>query len=339
MLRPSPILQVVSFLISSFSRSLLLFAMSMYVVPSGAQRTSAYDAELTHRIESSPRLPMTERHLGLHADIPGWAAGAVSGVAAGPDGRLYVIQRGSDADPILVFDQDGKLLRSWGRGDFTLPHSIRLDRRGNVWAIDAGASRIVEYTSTGTRLLTINIDPVPDTGSPFRGATDLAFAPNGDVLITDGYGNGRVLEYTTRGQRVREWGRPGTAAGQFHLPHAIQISPGGIIYVADRENGRIALFDPHGHPLRMFDRLGKCYALALRGGVLWVTMGPKDQDPGSPGWLVEMNAATGRILGHLSVPDQRAGHALDLLESGTVVETAGSGLLLFQTDERSLPRP
>ena len=285
---------------------------------------------LAMRVESSPRLPLVEKHLELHAARADWALGAVSGVAVGHDGLLYVIQRGPNADPVLVFDAKGNLLRSWGKGDFDLPHSLRVDRRGNVWAIDAGVSKVIEYSPTGSKLLTIQLEPVPDTGSPFRGASDVAFAPNGNLFITDGYGNGRVLEYTTRGKKVREWGSPGTAQGQFHLPHAIQVSAGGVIYVADRENGRIELFDLNGRYLRAFNGLGKCYALELQGGALWATMGPRDQDPGTPGWLIEMDAGSGRLLGHLYVQDQRAGHAFGLLKSGAIVETTGSGLLLFE---------
>ena len=303
-----------------------------------AQEASPYDAALSIRINSSPLLPFKERQLTLHANLPGWTLGAISGVAVGQDGYIYVVQRGADADPILVFDLSGNLVRSWGRGDFTLPHSLRIDLQGNVWAIDAGDSKVLEYSSTGTKLFTISLTPVPDTGSPFRGATDLAFAPDGNLFITDGYGNSRVLEYTARGRKVREWGHSGTGPGDFHLPHAIQISSGGTVYVADRENGRIELFDLRGRYLRTFGKLGKCYALELHGGALWVTMGPRDRDPGTPGWLVKVDPKTGRMLGHFYVPDQRAGHAFDLLSSGAIIETAGSGLILFQTEDRAASR-
>lgn len=316
----------------------LCIAAGLCLSASG-QVSSASDGALATRINSSPRLRLTEEQIPLHAFIAGWKLGAVSGVAVGGDGNIYVVQRGADADPIQVFDQHGSRIRSWGKGDFVLPHSLRLDAHGDVWAIDAGASKVIEYTSTGTKLLTISLEPVPDTGSSFRGATDLAFAPNGHVFITDGYGNARVLEYTAEGKKVREWGRPGTESGAFRLPHAIQISPTGTVYVADRENGRIEVFNLHGHFLRAFDGLGKCYALELRSGALWVTMGPKDQDPGTPGWLVKIDPKDGRILGHLFVPEQRAGHAFALLVSGELLETADSGLLLFtHPGEDSPPR-
>ena len=288
------------------------------------------DSALAKRIGASPNLPLTERHLSLHADLPGWAMGAVSGVAVGPDGLLYVIQRGPGADPILIFDLQGQLLRSWGKGDFTLPHSLRIDQHGDVWAIDAGSSNIIKYSPAGKKLLTISVEPVPNTDSPFRGVTDVAFAPDGDLFITDGYGNDRVLEYTADGTKVRQWGAPGAGAGQFHLPHAIQVSSTGVIYVADRENGRIELFDLSGRYLRDFADVGRCYALRLKDGALWATVGPRDQEPGAPGWLLKIDPRNGRLLGHLFVPDQRSGHALDLSKSEAVVETSGSGLLLLE---------
>ncbi len=310
-------------------RLFTFYAAAAWCCLASGQVPSASDAALAKRIDSSPLLNLTQKQMPLHAALPGWALGAVSGVAISGNRDIYVMQRGPDADPIQVFDQHGSRIRSWGKGDFTLPHSLRLDAHGNVWALDAGASKVIQYTPTGTRLLTIHLEPVPETGSSFRGATDLAFAPNGDVLITDGYGNARVLEYTTAGRKIREWGQPGTGPGAFHLPHAIQISPTGTVYVADRENGRIEVFTLRGHFLRAFDGLGKCYALELRGGALWLTMGPKDQDPGTPGWLLKLDPKDGRILGHQFVPEQRAGHALALHSSGELIETAGSGLLLF----------
>lgn len=297
---------------------------------SRAQDLDASDAALAKRIDTSPPLALIKETLQLHTNVPGLTIDSISGVAIGRSGLIYVIQRRPDANAILVFNQKGILVRSWGRGDFTLPHSLRIDRHGNVWAIDAGASKVIEYSAAGTRLTTISIEPVPNTGSPFRGATDLAFSPDGHVFTTDGYGNSRVLEYTEKGTKVREWGSPGTGPGQFHLPHAIQISSAGTVYVADRENGRIELFDLRGTYLRSFEGLGRCYALVLHGGALWVAMGPRNQDPGSPGWIVKMDPESGRILGHLFVPDQRAGHAIDLLRSGEVLETAGSGLLIFR---------
>jgi len=311
--------------------SLSLGAFFFFLAPTlPGQSPNSSDAAVAKRIEASPTLPFVEQRLVLHAPTNGWQIGAVSGVAADKNGDLIVMQRGTEADPILVFDRRGNLLRSWGKGDFTLPHSVRIDPSGNIWAVDAGASRIIKYSPTGKKLLVISVAPVPNTGSPFRGITDIAFAPGGNLYITDGYGNARVVEYTAEGSQVHEWGHAGIASGEFHLPHAIQIGPDGTIYVADRENGRIEKFDRSGHFLGAINHLGRCYALVLQQGALWASMSPMAEDPGSPGWLLKLDPVSGVILGHVDVPDQRSGHAFDLLPSGEPIVTAGNDLLLFQ---------
>jgi DNA-binding beta-propeller fold protein YncE len=239
---------------------LWLLATTFCLSLSGVTRATEPSEQKSVTISNSVALPFRETHVPLHSSVARLQINSISGVAVGADGLFYVIQRESGTDPILVFDKRGNLLRSWGKGDFTLPHSLRLDPSGNVWAVDAGSSRLMEYSSAGKKLLTIAVKPLPDTGSPFRGITDLAFAPNGHLFITDGYGNARILEYTASGVKLREWGREGTGPGEFHLPHAIQIGPDGIIYVADRENGRIEKFDPEGKFLGAIDHLGRCYA-------------------------------------------------------------------------------
>jgi DNA-binding beta-propeller fold protein YncE len=293
-------------------------------------QTDSVDIALAGKIARTQTLKLQEkpflfRNLGGNQKL-----GAVSGVAVSERGNIYLIQRGSEADPILMFNKDGELIRSWGKGDFMLPHSLRLDSKGNVWAIDAGASKVIEYSSAGKKLLTIVLKPVPDNGSPFRGATDVAFAPNGHLFISDGYANARVLEYTRDGREVREWGRSGTGRAEFRLPHAIQIAANGTVYVADRENGRVEKFDLEGRFLGEIDGLGRCYALKLDHGVLWVSVSRMQEDPGSPGWLLKIDPVSGAVLSHIHIPDQREGHAMDLLPSGEPVVTAGNGLLVFR---------
>jgi len=133
----------------------------------------------------------------------------------------------------------------------------------------------------------------------FCGTTDLAFAPNGHIFISDGYANARVLEYTGDGNKVREWGEPGTGPGQFHLLHSIQIDEEGVIYVADRENGRIQRFDLEGHYLGEWSHHVRTFSLTLRGGSLYNATQPLDQPNGSPGWLMKLDPKTGHILGYV----------------------------------------
>jgi DNA-binding beta-propeller fold protein YncE len=287
-------------------------------------------SDLRARIESSPKLPFTSVHFAAKPPAVGWESGAVSGIALDREGRIYEIQRSDKADPVLVLDSEGKVLRSWGRGEFNIPHSIRIDPSGNVWTVDAGSSVIIKYSPLGEKLMTITVGERPDNGSPFDGTTDIAFGPNGRLYITDGYGNARILEYTPDGKRVKQWGKPGTGPGEFSLPHAIQIDEKGTVYVADRENGRIEKFDLDGNFLGEIPHLGRVYSLKLVGGVLWSGMQSFDRPPGSAGWVVKFDYETGRILGHLDVPEARGLHSVEQVASGEPLTTLGNELLWFK---------
>jgi DNA-binding beta-propeller fold protein YncE len=293
-------------------------------------------ANLDTRVEASPTLPFHGVHFAVRPPRAGWESGMVSSVAISSNGTIYEIQRGPKAAPVLVVDRDGKLLRSWGTGNYKIPHSIRLDPQGNVWTVDASLSTIIKYSRQGEKLMTISIGEQPNTDGPFNGATDIAFAPNGNLFITDGYGNARVLEYTASGKRVKQWGRTGNGPGEFHLPHAIQIGGDGTVYVADRENGRIEKFDLDGRYLGEISDLGRIYSFKLVGDAIWVGVQSFDQPPGSPGWVVKLDSKTGRILGHLDVPEVFGLHSIETSPSGEPVTVLGNQLLWFRRNESPL---
>ncbi len=287
-------------------------------------------ADLRSRIEASPTLPFHGVSLAVQAPAAGWESGFVSWVAVDSQGTIYEIQRGDKADPVLVLDRAGKLLRSWGKGDYKIPHSIRIDPAGNIWTVDAASSTIIKYSPMGKKLMTITVGEQPQTGNAFNGTTDIAFAPNGHLFIADGYGNSRILEYTPDGKRVKAWGTPGTGPGEFHLPHAIQSDEEGSIYVADRENGRIQKFDLDGKFLGEISHIGRVYSLKLAGNALWAGVQPLNQPTGSAGWLVEFDRKTGKMLGHLDVPQAHGLHSVEQMPSGEPLTTLDKGLLWFR---------
>ena len=131
---------------------------------------------------------------------------------------------------------------------------------------------VYKFSPDGKKLLEINIGGQlyrPCRGN-FCSTTDIAFAPNGHLFISDGYSNARILEYTPDGTKIKEWGTYGTGPGQFHLPHSIvRIDENGIVYVADRENSRIQRFDMDGKFLGEWDSMGRAFGLSLQGGALW----------------------------------------------------------------------
>lgn len=288
--------------------------------------------DLRVRIEASPKLPFHGVPFAAQATQVGWESGMVSWIAVDGQGLIYEIQRGEKADPVLVLNREGKLLRSWGKGDYKIAHSIRIDPAGNLWTVDAASSLVIEYSPLGKKLMTISVGEQPNTGNAFNGTTDIAFGPNGHLFIADGYGNSRILEYTPDGKRVKQWGKPGAGPGEFHLPHSIQIGQDGTIYVADRENGRIEKFDLAGKFLGEIAHLGRVYSLKLVGNVLWAGVQPLNQPTGAAGWLVELDCKSGKILGHIDVSEARGLHSVEQMPGGEPVTTLDKQLLWFKRE-------
>ena len=220
---------------------------------------------------------------------------------------------------MIAVDKEGKTLRSWGKGMFTVPHSVRIDGDGNVWTVDAGSSTILKFTSQGKKLQQIDVGEIA-VGEKCAfptlcGTTDLTFGPSGRLFISDGYGNARILEYTAEGKRVKVWGSAGTGPGQFNIPHGI-ATQGNTLYVADRGNSRIQRFDLDGRYLGEWTNLGRPFALKVSGGALWVsTMLAKPA-------ILKVDLATGKILGQIDAPGP---HSIDVSDSGEVVASGCCG--------------
>ena len=280
----------------------------------------AQNAELRAILREAPKLPFEQGAITVIApQQEGWALGMVSWVAADRNGLVYLLQRGDKADPIVVLDRAGKVVRSWGKGMYTTPHAIRLDPQGNVWTTDAASSMVYKFSPDGKSLLQIEVGGQPSPCGNFCSTTDIAFAPNGNLLIADGYRNARVVEYSPAGKKLREWGSAGTGPGQFRLPHSIQIDEDGVIYVADRENGRIQRFDREGKYLGEWSKYGKTFGLKLVGNAMWLSSIPRGPN-GTPGWLIKVDRQTGSLLGYV---DAQGNHGLDVMPDGDLLQAPG----------------
>lgn len=294
------------------------------------ERLSA--AQLGARIESAPQLPLRRTELRVRL-AAGQSLGMVSWLAHdSQNGVTWLVQRGTQAEPVIAVDAEGRVLHSFGRGQFTIPHAIRLDRAGHIWTVDAGSSKVVEFTPDGQKLREIDVGgPAKADDGAFRGATDVAFAPDGRILVSDGYASARMVEYTTEGKELRVWGRAGGGPGEFNLPHAVVIDVNGVVYVADRENGRIQKFDLAGRWLGEISGLGRTYDVALGAdGTLWASMSPRDEPPGSPGWLVKLDRRSGKILGYVAVRESGGLHCLDVDSDGEPMTDVGSTVVWFR---------
>lgn len=174
----------------------------------------------------------------------GWKFGHVIGVEVDSSDRVYVFHRGEH--PVIIFDREGTVLSSWGKGVFENPHGIYIDDEGAVYCTDSGDHTVRKFTADGELLRTWGTKNEPKEEEPFNRPADVAIAPTGEMYVSDGYGNSRVHKYSADGEFLLSWGEKGDAPGQFNLPHDVWVHKDGRVFVSDRENHRIQIFDQDG---------------------------------------------------------------------------------------------
>jgi hypothetical protein len=188
------------------------------------------------------------------------AMGASSDVAFDSKGHLYVLSRGPK--PLTEFDENGKFVRAFGDGLFTRSHGIRIDSDGNIWATDVGAHTVMKISPQGQVLLTLGTKGKAGEWNETAGSqlfnepNDIVIGANGDLFITQGHtpgagkGDPRVLKFDKNGKFIKSWGGKGTEPGKFDVAHGIAIDAKGLLWVTDRENQRIQIFDQDGKYIR-----------------------------------------------------------------------------------------
>ena len=212
---------------------------------------------------------------------PGVKWAAVTAIEPAPDGTIFVVHRcfaNSCAErseaPILKYDRSGKLLASFGQGLFVFPHGATVDREGNLWVTDAngadGKGHVVyKFSPAGQVLMTMGRPGVSGGGPTlFDQPTDVVVAPSGDIFVTDSHRNGknnRVVRFTKDGKFVKEWGSKGSGPRQLSEPHTIAIDSRGRLFVGDRENNRIQIFDQDGTLLDEWRQFGRPSGIAITG--------------------------------------------------------------------------
>ena len=179
----------------------------------------------------------------------GWSYKEATAVAVDSQDNVHVFNRGSH--PMIVFGSDGNVLRTWGEGVFSNAHGVAIGPDDSVYCVDNGDHTVRKFTPKGKLLMTLGVPgkpAVPMSGDPFSSPTHVAIDQrNGDLYVSDGYSNARVHKYSPDGRHLLSWGESGTDEGQFSLPHNIATDRDGWVYVADRENQRIQVFDPSGN--------------------------------------------------------------------------------------------
>ena len=261
----------------------------------------------------------------------GWSYVEVAGVAVDSRDRVFCFTRGEH--PVIVFDRDGSFLRSWGEGDVRRAHGITIDADDSVWLTDDLHHTARKFTPEGKHLLTIGDPNTPATlqgGKPFNRPTHVAICPRtGFLFISDGYGNSRVHKYAPDGTHVKSWGEPGTDPGQFNLPHNIATDREGLVYVADRENHRVQIFDGRGEYLAQWNNLHRPCGLFIdrRAGLGYVgelpTHLPVNAEVPNIGARVSVVTMKGDLVDRVGgrFPGEKAGEFI--APHGCVVDSRG----------------
>ena len=197
---------------------------------------------------------------------PGWAFVDAAGVAVDSKDNVYVFNRGEH--PVIVFDRDGNMLRSFGEGHFSQrTHGIHIGPDDEVYCVDDGRHIVQRFTPEGKLLLTLGDPDKPAPkwqGEPFNRPTHVAISPvTRDIYVSDGYGNCRIHRFSYDGRHILSWGEPGVDPGQFIRPHNVVVDHEGLVYIADRENHRVQVFDPNGKFITMWNNIHRPDGIAL----------------------------------------------------------------------------
>jgi sugar lactone lactonase YvrE len=273
----------------------------------------------------------------------GTTMGATAAVAFDARGHLYVLTRGAQA--FFEFDEGGAFVRAFGDKMFTRAHGLRIDSDGNLWATDVGAHVVVKLSPAGQVLLTLGTRGEAGDWNEAAGSrklnqpNDVAFAPNGDVFIVQGHtpgpkGDARVLKFSKDGHFLKAWGGKGSGPGQFDVAHGAAVDAKGLLWVMDRENQRIQVFDGEGTFVREMKYKGlPCSVAFTRDAVYMVN--------GFAGQLLKLDS-NGKVLAATGKPGTALGefgeaHFLAISPKGDlyVADSVNGALVRFVPKRQS----
>jgi sugar lactone lactonase YvrE len=270
------------------------------------------------------------------AQLPnGGAWGTMSGVDIDPrNGTIYVFQRSEPAS-IMAFDSKGKFLRSWGDTKmFPSAHALRVDREGNVWITDRGVHQVMKFSPQGKLLLELGKKGVKgdnDSKDALNGPSDVVIGKNGDIFVSDGEStNTRVVKFSKNGKLIKFWGVKGSGPGQLDVPHSIAMDSKGLLYVADRANKRIQVFDQDGKYISQTADAGTPYGIFItKEDMMYVVDGTDAQD------MVVINLKDGKVVEKMT--GLKGPHMISVDSKGAIyiAETTGKAVRKFERDTTS----
>jgi streptogramin lyase len=265
-----------------------------------------------------------------YSEVPSWPQlpagrklGQVSAIGIGPDGNVWVADRcagrgacaDSDQAPIFEFDPSGKLLKNFGAGLFDYPHGLWVDKDGYVWVTDAHDSKgkgqqVIKFSPDGKIVMRLGKAGVagfsPDT---FEGPCAVVTAPNGDIFVSDGHENNysRIVKFDKDGKYIKEWGKKGTGPGDFDTPHALAMDSQGRLFVGDRANSRIQIFNQDGKLLEIWRQFGRPSGLYIDANDILYCADSESNPPRNPGFKRGIRIGSvkdGRVRAFIPYTDQ-----------------------------------
>lgn len=248
---------------------------------------------------------------------PAWPAmptrplGSVSDVAVDREDRIWVAERcgandcsgTASLDPILRLGHEGRWLDSFGAGLFAWPHGLHVDHDGFIWVTDgrAGAGRghqVHKFASNGRLLMSLGQAGEPGSGpTRFDGPTDVQIASNGDIFVADGHesnANNRIVKFSADGRYLLEWGGPGSEPGRFDVPHALAMDTLGRLFVADRNNNRIQIFDQQGGLIDIWTQFGRPSGIYIDDDDVLYVSDNQSNDTRNAGWVRGIRVGSAR---------------------------------------------
>jgi sugar lactone lactonase YvrE len=229
------------------------------------------------------------------------------------DGNVYAFHRCSstscvdrDEPPLLKFDSSGQHLMSWGSGMLVWPHGLDVDSEGNVWITDGRpdsgrGEQVIKIGADGEVLMTVGTAGVAGDGHyTFDGVSDVEVADNGDIFVADGHGNNRIVKFSPEGEFIKEWGTAGSAPGEFNQPHALAMDSEGRLFVSDRENLRIQIFDQDGNFIEAWTQFGRVSGISISSDDTLYLAAQNDAYPDFETAIYVVNAKDGSIKSVIS---------------------------------------
>jgi hypothetical protein len=214
---------------------------------------------------------------------PGIYMGEGIGVATNSKGHVFVYTRTGETR-LFEFDQNGAYVKEWGVGlyGFAFAHAVRVDPQDNVWAVDEGTNMVIKFNPQGRVVMTLGRRPeaveelanfsgsgsAPNSNKPysFNRQTDVGWDKDGNIFVTDGYGDNRVVKFDKNGRFIKSAGKAGNGPGELRLPHTMAMDAAGNVYIGDRSNARVQVWDNNLNFKTMYDNVGSPWAVCISPG-------------------------------------------------------------------------